>query len=140
MAAVSLLAATALPVFAQTATTAPATAPSPRRTVDVACIQSAIEKRDTTIATAVNAHAVVQTTAIAARKAALKAAWALTDQKARRAALRDAWKAFTVTSKAARKAFRDSQRTAWKQFNTDRKTCGSGVSDDPGNEGHDSQL
>ena len=144
--AASLFAAIAAPALAQTNAGTSATAPiapsatTSKKTINVACIQGAIETRDSAIASAVTAHASAQTAALSARKTALKAAWALTDQKARRAALRDAWKAFDTASRAARKTHRDAQNAAWKQFNTDRKACGTGVSDDPGHQGHDSQL
>ena len=141
--AASLIAGTALPSFAQTAVPTPAMAPAAtsKKTLNVACIQSAIETRDNAIISAVSAHTSAQTAALVARKTALKSAWAMTDQKSRRSALRDAWKAFSGTSQTARKAFRAAQHTAWQQFNASRKACGTrGASDDPGNEGHDSQL
>ena len=136
-----------LPVFAQTSAPTGSTAPkttvamTAKKTINVACISAAIDARDNAIISAVSAHASAQTSAVSARKTALKAAWAMTDQKARMSALRDAWKAFSAASQAARKAFRTAQNAAWKQFNTNRKSCGTeGVSDDPGNQGHDSQL
>jgi len=137
--AASFVASIAAPALAQTGTTTPAT--PVKKTINVACIQTAIETRDSAIINAVSAHASAQTSALSTRKTALKTAWAITDQKARREALRNAWKAFTTASQSARKTFRDAQHAAWKKFNTDRKACGTqGISDDTGNEGHDSQL
>ena len=137
--AASFVASIAAPALAQTSTTTPMT--SAKKTINVACIQNAVETRDSAIISAVSTHATAQTSALSARKSALKTAWAITDQKARRDALRNAWKAFSAASQSARKMFRDAQHAAWKKFNTDRKACGTqGMSDDAGDEGHDSQL
>ena len=135
----ALLASIAVPALAETSATS--TPPvSTKKTINVECIQNAIEARDSAIITAVAAHASAQAAALTARKTALKAAWAMSDQKARRAALRDAWRIFDTASRTARRSYRDAQNAAWKKFNTDRRACGTGVSDDPGNQGHDSQL
>lgn len=136
----ALLMALALPVIAQTGnymairdnglerdrkhSVATSTSELNQPTLNVACIQAAVDKRDTAMIAAVDAHALAVKAAISARKNAIKAAWALTDRKARRDALRDAWKVFKDAAKAARKAYRDARMAAWQTYETDRKACG----------------
>ena len=129
--------ALAAPAFAETNEGATST----MRTVNVACMQAAIEKRDSAIISAHNAANTSITTALSARKDALKAAWGQTDRKTRRSALHDAWKAWMTTSKQARTTFKTARDGAWTTFASDRKTCGTGaMNDDSTNRGADAHL
>ncbi len=92
-------------------------------TVNVACMQSAVEKRDTAISDGIDAYAAAVKTALSTRKDALKAAWALTDKTQRNAALKVAWSAFNGTWKKASMAMKGAKNTAWKTFNADAKDC-----------------
>lgn len=105
-------------VSAQSATTTP-----PRPTIDVACIQAAIEKRDSALVASVDTYAASVKTALTTRKDALKAAWAKTGKQERRTAIKAAWKAYRNSVKSARRVFRDAKNAAWRQFHTDRRAC-----------------
>ncbi|MBU6415076.1 hypothetical protein KGQ34_02455 [Patescibacteria group bacterium] len=141
-----LLAASALPVFADTAaggTTGGATSAQPavQKTVDLACMQTAVEKRDNAIISALDAYSSAVKTALQTRRDALKDAWGITDRKQRRSALRTAWNAFKGTWRNAAKSLRIAKRDAWMQFNKDQRTCKGNAGDEPaGGQGVDAQL
>ena len=137
LAAVSLL-AMALPVIAQTPPPPPGRT---AQTVDVACIQAAIDKRDNAIITAVDTFHDAAKSALQTRRDALKAAWGNTDRDVRRAAIKAAWESYRNSLRSARKALRESRRSAWSQFAADRKACGRGAqADDRTGGGADAQL
>ena len=92
-------------------------------TVDVTCMQNAVEKRDTAIMAGVDAYSAAVKTALMTRKDALKAAWALTDKTQRNAALKTAWTAFEGTWKKASAAMKTARNGAWTAFKTDSKAC-----------------
>ena len=92
-------------------------------TVDVPCIQNAVDKRDTAISDGVDAYAAAVKTSLSTRKDALKAAWALTDKTQRTAAIKAAWSAFAGTWKKASMAMKSAKNDAWKTFGSDAKTC-----------------
>ncbi len=118
----SFLLGVVLPAAAQTTTTPTTTT---KKTLNVACIQDAVDKRDTAIASAVTTFSTTVTNGLNTRKDALKAAWALTDTKARRAALNAAWTAWRTTARQARHTLNTARTSAWTQFRTDRRNCGS---------------
>ncbi len=91
--------------------------------VDSACMQGAIEKRDSAIISAVDAYAAAVKAALQTRKDALKAAWAITDNARRNAALKAAWAAFNGTWKNARQALNEQRKAAWSAFKADAKAC-----------------
>lgn len=138
----SFVLSAALPVIAETNGTPPTTtqtitAPS----LDLACVQTAVGKRDAAIIAAWDAYTTAVKAALQARSTALQAAWGITNRADRRKAIRAAWKDYQTALKTARKALKDARHAAWAQFNTDRKSCGKGAaSDDSGSEGQDSQL
>ncbi len=135
--ALSLAGSLAMPVFADTTTTTPPANP----TLDVACIQSAVDKRDTAIIAAVDAYHDAIKSALQTRLAALKTAWAITSRTDRRTALKNAWSAFTASQKLAAKNLKTAKKNAWTQFSTDRKACGkSAAADDNGTSGMDTNL
>lgn len=134
--AASLFLAVAVPAFAQTTSTkTPA-----KKTIDSACMQNAVGKRDDAIVTAIGSYSSAATSALQARRDALKAGWALTG-KDRRTALKTAWSNFAKAQKQARQTLKSAQKSAWSVFYTDRKACGPGsASEDNGTEANDSQL
>ncbi len=110
-------------------------------TVDLVCMQNAVDKRDTAIMSALDTYTAAAKTALQTRKDELKAGWALTDVKARNAALKAAWKKYRDAIRVARKTFRDAKRADWRQFTTDRKACRSTASsDDSAGQGVDETL
>lgn len=108
------------PVLAETATS---TKPV-KATLNVACMQTAIGKRDGAVSTSLSAYASSVNSAISTRTSALNAAWALTVSKDRRAAIRSAWSAYRVSAAAARSNFKKAKSSAWSVFYADRKACG----------------
>jgi hypothetical protein len=89
----------------------------------VACVQTAVDTRDTAIIAAVNAYTTAVMTALSTRKDALKAAWAIPAAKDMKAALKTAWTNYGVAAKAARKALSDAKKSAWTAFAAARKAC-----------------
>lgn len=132
-----LMTAATFPAMAQVTTTATST--TAPKTVDVACVKLAIDKRDNTLSAAVDTYAIAVKTALSTRQTVLKAAWDITG-KDRRQALRTAWRNYRDAAKKARKALQDSRRDAWKQFNTDRKACNAKEEEPGGGQGADAQL
>lgn len=132
------LLASAIPALAQTP---PPSAGRSADTVDVACIQAAIDKRDNAIIAAVDTFHDAAKSALQTRRDALKAAWALTDRDARRKAIRSAWENYRKSVRQARQDLNKVRRAAWAQYKTDRRACGKGVSSDEGiGAGVDAQL
>ncbi len=137
----SVLLGAALPAFAETGTTTPpVTEHKERKPVDLACMQTAVGKRDDAVIAAVDAHHDSVKAALVARRDALKAAWGLTDRKARRDALAKAWTDFRMAVRDAQKTLKMAKRAAWKNFEMDRKACNGNNGDDHGSEGHDENL
>lgn len=108
-------------------------------TVDIPCLQNAIEKRDTAMIAAWDKFSATAKSALEARKTALKNALGLTDKKERRAAWQKAWSDWKTAAKNARLTFWKEKKAAWKQFYLDRKTC-RGTSEDTSAEGFDVNL
>lgn len=136
----------ALPVFAQTAPTptsatpAPATQPATTTPDPVVCMQAAIERRDSTIIIATQNYSTSVTTALQARKDALKTAWAITNRPERRKALRMAWNNFQGTWRKASAEIKQARLKTWQIFATDRRACGRiAVTDDVSHRGLDVQ-
>lgn len=145
-------AALALPALAQTTTPRQmspktvdpmrsAATTTPKRTVDVACIGAAVDMREGAIISALDTYHGATKTALEARRAALKAAWAIAESKERRAAIKAAWSTFRGTWSRTSKALREAKRAAWKTYRDARKACGpNAASDDPTNESVDANL
>lgn len=94
-------------------------------TLDIACVKTAVEKREDAIQAAFDAFSSAYKSALSARKADLSAAWSIADRKVRNLAIQAAWLKFRQSRHDARKTYNASRGTAWGQFITDRKTCGS---------------
>ncbi|MBI5156205.1 hypothetical protein HZA45_02935 [Candidatus Peregrinibacteria bacterium] len=125
-AAATVLAATvAMPVFAEgmSASAGANASVKAKKTVDIVCVQTAVDKREQAIAGAWTAFNAGMTTAYATRASALHTAWGMTDAAARRAAVKAAWDAFRTSSKSAMKTHREAKKNAWKTFRTEAKAC-----------------
>lgn len=92
-------------------------------TVDLTCMQEAVEKRDTAITAAWDKFSAAIKSALETRKAALKAAWGLRTKRERAVALAKAWKDWRTTVRSARQTFKNERKAAWQQFKVDRKKC-----------------
>jgi len=114
------------------------------KTIDLACMQTAVEKRDNAIIAALDKHTANVKTALTTRRDALKAALGITDLVQRRLAIKAAWDAFNGTWKKEARLLNDARRAAWRQFRLDAKTCrangSSGISQDAAGEATDAKL
>ena len=99
----------------------------------IACVGSAVSKRDTALKTAFDSFSSTTSAAYSARLNALSTAWTNEDTKSRRTALSTAWKAWREASTKARRDFRAARTKAWAQFTIDRKSCGTAVAADDNN-------
>lgn len=100
--------------------------------VDIACVSSAVEKRETAIGAAYDGMASAVKSALQTRKTDLLAVWKIENRDERRAALTSAWAKFTKNVRLAHSAWRKAREAAWQQFRTDRKQCGHGpTGEDP---------
>ena len=97
------------------------------KTLDIACVISAIDTRDTAIESGVDAYASAWKTALETRKNSLKAAWSDTDAKMRRQDIQKAWSVSGAAVKSANQDFEKARKNAWKQFRKDNNACGSGT-------------
>ena len=91
--------------------------------LDLACIQTAVGKRETAVITASNTLATSIKSALESRKTALISAWGITNAKERRAARNLAWSTFKTAQKAARNAHLASVKYAWATWKTDATNC-----------------
>lgn len=94
----------------------------------LACIQTAVDTRDTAIMTTFDTYYASVKTALDTRKTALKAAWALSTSKDRKNAISKAWQDYKSAAKTAKDVLKKDRKTAWEKFKTDFKAC-KGVSD-----------
>ena len=96
---------------------------SGKRTVDAACVKPAVLAREDAIITAWTTFNTSVSSAYAARKTALGAAWDMTDASARNAAIKAAWNAFNKAKKDAQKKWQTDRKAAWKTFRAAAKAC-----------------
>ncbi len=98
--------------------------------INTACIQSAVEKRESAIITAYTKKTDAIKTALEARKAALVTAWGKSTVKERVQARAKAWKTFKATQVKAQITYQRELVAAWATFNKERKTCRISESND----------
>lgn len=91
------------------------------KTVDTACMATAVSTRDTAISAALG----TVVAAIQTRGTALSNAWKLTDATARKAAIKAANDAF----KGTWKTFNKTRMTAWNTYRTSAKACRASTAD-----------
>lgn len=103
----------ALPVLAQT---------KPAK-MDTACLQKAVDKRETAIIVANDAVSVGVKSALEQRKTALNTAWGLASQKERAKARNTAWTNFRKARQTARKTYNTVVKASWQTFHADGKAC-----------------
>lgn len=110
----------AAPAFAQTST--------PSSSL-LTCMQSAVEKRETSIIGAVDGFNASISKIHNARKTALVDAWKIEDKVARNEARKAAWTTYRTDAKSAHGAMKTARQSAWTTFKTDRIACGAPVTD-----------
>ena len=132
-----LFALTALPVaFAQDAATSTATTTPPVRVggptaEQLACVKTAVEKRENSLIATLDSFYASMKAAFETRKTELLAAWTITDGKERRKARIEAWKKFTKTVKESKKTHQSARKEAWKTFEQEAKSCGIPATGEP---------
>lgn len=91
--------------------------------IDVACIQAALDARDTALATMVGSWSSTVREALEERRDTLKKSWDISDYKARRNVQRKAWSDYGKILKKANSIKASERRDAWKTFTHKRKLC-----------------
>jgi hypothetical protein len=120
LAAASLI---VVPLLASAQVTATSTiTTTPAR--NVACIQTAIEKRETALIAGHNTFNTSIVNALTVRKDGLKSAYALTEKGATKTAKKATWSKFKTDTKAAHDSMRSVRKASWNTFNTDMRACG----------------
>lgn len=89
----------------------------------LACVKTAVEKREAAIQTAFDNFSVTIKSTLQTRKSELSAAWDIADRNERMKAVRNAWAKFKEAKRTAAKTFNQARLAAWKQFTIDRKAC-----------------
>lgn len=97
---------------------------SSTKSVNLTCMQTAVDTRETAIGTAFDTMHTSVKAALAARKAALHDAWGMTDKVARNKAIKAAWKKWKTDNKGAHIKLRTERKVAWETFKkTVKNTC-----------------
>lgn len=104
-------------VFAQTTNT------SAKPSVDIVCVQTAIDNRDIAILGAADAYTTAWKSALETRRTALKDAWNNTDKNLRRSAIQTVWNQFKQSMTNTKTDFKNTRTATWQKFYSDRKTC-----------------
>ncbi len=92
--------------------------------VDATCMQTAVETREGALSTAWDEFNESMSSALDARKTALKDAWGLSDVKAQKKANIAAWKEWKADSKEAHATLKADRKAAWDAFKkTAKDTC-----------------
>ncbi len=111
------------------AVTVPAFAYVARTPEAIACMQSAVTKRDEAVIAAVIVHQTKLVDALKVREQSLVASWTIQEEAAGNAARKAAWRIFQADANGAKATLKDSKDAAWKQFSLDRKNCGAPLTD-----------
>jgi len=93
------------------------------KNVDIACMKTAVEKRENALLSAYDVYAGKLKTARETRKTDLLAAWSIQDPKERQTAVKSAWDKFRQSVKTATIEWNQSKKTIWIQFAQDAKSC-----------------
>ena len=115
-----MLAAISLAPFPALAKELPAKATRP---INVPCIQSIIDIRDSSLADMVGSWAFSVKDALEKRRSSLKDSWAITDYKDRRFAQRKAWSDYGKVLRGANDEKKKMRVRIWKIFDNDRRKC-----------------
>ncbi len=102
--------------------TASSTASSTRPSVNLSCVQTAVEERETAVSASWGEFSTSITVALTARKTALVEAWQLTNGKERATALKDLMKNWKDASKGAHEALKTDRKASWAEFKQTMKT------------------
>lgn len=103
---------------------------SESKTFDVACAQTAVDARDTTIISAFDTFSVSMKTALETRKVAVKAAWSQPTADERNAARKAANQTYNTSAKTVHRELHVARKTAWDTHKSDMKKCGASAGTD----------
>lgn len=108
-------------------------ASSTKPSVDLSCMSTAVETRETALATAWTGFNADVTAALQKRKTALMTAWDIDGAADRSKAIRAAWATWKTDKKEAHTAFRTDRKAAWETFKkTAKDTCKAAVPKEEG--------
>ena len=133
--AVTLLAPSAF-AFAASSSTSPVG--TKHATMDLACVQTAVDAREGSIGDAFTAFSSAESAALSARKSSLHDAWGMTTSATRKSARTKAWSDYKTANKAAYTALRTAKKTAWSTFTTASASCKVPVVESAATEGEGS--
>jgi hypothetical protein len=94
---------------------------------ELACVRTAVEKRENGIIAAHTAFGSAVGSALQTRKSALVSAWGIEDRKARNTARYEAWRAFKDAVSLARKTHRTAVGGVWDAYRGEAKACNVSV-------------
>jgi hypothetical protein len=100
-----------------------------KKTVDLTCMQSAVEKRDGAIITAWDKYTASVKSALETRKSALKSAWTITEKTERISAIKTAWNNYKSSIKTTRQTWMKERKATWQTWKTDAKACAGNAED-----------
>jgi hypothetical protein len=113
----------------------PKPSPSP---INLSCVASVVNARETSLDNAVSANTTAIQNAYTTRASALASAYTKTTTADVRSAVKLAWSSFTTSVRNAGKDWKTAQKSAWSTFGTAVKACGSTSSlGDGGNSGQE---
>ena len=93
------------------------------RNVDIACMKTAVEKRENALLAAYDVYFGKLRAARETRKTDLLAAWSVQDPKERGTAVKTAWEKFRQSVKTVTTEWNQGRKTIWTQFAQDAKNC-----------------
>lgn len=93
------------------------------KVVDLNCVKTAVEKRETAIIAAIDTYSTSVKASFEARKTALLVAWGITDTKARNIAIKNAFAKNKVAKRVATKIYKKARLITWQQFTKARIAC-----------------
>ena len=95
----------------------------PDAAIDIPCIQNAIDERDTSLASMVDAWSSSTRGALETRRDAEKTSWDISSYKERRFAQRKAWSDYGKSLRTANTEKKKERVRVWKKFDHERKQC-----------------
>lgn len=110
------------------------------KTLNLACMQTAVDKRDGALVKAFDAYHTSILTALKNRQSALKTAWGISSTADRQLAIRKAWNEYRTERHTARKTFTTAKNNAWQTFMSERQTCKGSLIDDGTNAAVDIEI
>lgn len=101
------------------------------RNVNIACMKTAVEKRENALLIAYDTYAGKLKTARETRKTDLLAGWSIQDPKERHTAIKAAWDKYRQSVKTATTEWNQGRKTIWTQFAQDAKNCNASAAETP---------